>query len=85
MPYSRALLSSVLYPDVNQERSSFILKGEIPSPINLPSGCFLASRCPLVTEKCNQEVELMEVAPGRRARCIRIQEEGLEIYDQIHQ
>lgn len=83
MPYSRALLSSVLYPDVNQKKSNFILRGEIPSPINLPSGCYLASRCPLVAEKCSRPVDLKEVAPGRRARCIRVQEEGLGIYNEI--
>ncbi len=38
-PYSKALLSSVLFPDPTQERSRFLLKGEIPSPINLPPGC----------------------------------------------
>ncbi len=80
MPYSHALLSSVLYPDINQKRSNFILSGEIPSPINLPGGCFLASRCPLANERCAQEIELKEVAPGRRARCIRVQEEGLQIF-----
>ncbi len=83
MPYSRALLSSVLYPDVHQQRSNFILQGEIPSPINLPGGCYLASRCPLVQPQCRQPIALIEVAPDRHARCIRVQQEGLDVYRQI--
>ena len=50
-PYSRALLSSVLYPDPEQVRSPFALKGEIPSPIDLPSGCALHTRCPMATAR----------------------------------
>jgi oligopeptide/dipeptide ABC transporter ATP-binding protein len=51
-PYGRALLSSVLYPDPTHERGTFRLEGEIPSPIDLPAGCHLASRCPLVEARC---------------------------------
>jgi oligopeptide/dipeptide ABC transporter ATP-binding protein len=74
-PYSRALLASVLVPDipsaagrVRKER----LKGEIPSPIDLPLGCYLASRCPHVVDRCRAEhQELETVAPGHEARCWR--------------
>jgi len=51
-PYSRALLSSVLFPDPWASKRRLRLAGEIPSPINLPSGCPVASRCPLVEERC---------------------------------
>lgn len=51
-PYSRALLSSVLFPDPWASKRRLRLAGEIPSPINLPSGCPVASRCPLVQEQC---------------------------------
>lgn len=69
-PYSRALLSSVLYPDPDQVRSSFFLKGEIPSPRNPPSGCVLHTRCPLAEERCRTEVQtLREVSPGRFVAC----------------
>jgi oligopeptide/dipeptide ABC transporter ATP-binding protein len=51
-PYSRALLSSVMPPDPWASKRRLRLAGEIPSPINLPSGCPLASRCPLVEERC---------------------------------
>jgi oligopeptide/dipeptide ABC transporter ATP-binding protein len=45
-PYSRALLSSALFPDPKRTVPRFLLKGEIPSPINLPTGCHLHQRCP---------------------------------------
>ena len=83
MPYSRALLSSVLYPDINQKRSNFILKGEIPSPINLPTGCYLASRCPLTKPQCYKPIDLIEVCPGHYARCVRMIEEGNIIYKEF--
>jgi len=52
-PYSRALLSSVLYPDPATKRPrKYILRGEIPSPVDLPSGCLLYSRCPLALPLC---------------------------------
>jgi oligopeptide/dipeptide ABC transporter ATP-binding protein len=71
-PYTRALLSSVLYPDPETRRERFELRGEIPSPINLPHGCFLASRCPLALPECRLEVPpLVDVGGGQRSACIR--------------
>jgi len=76
-PYSRALLSSVLYPDPNQVCSPFALSGEIPSPIDQPSGCALHTRCPLAGEACTRTVPpLEEKRPGRRLACINIEREG---------
>jgi oligopeptide/dipeptide ABC transporter ATP-binding protein len=63
-PYTRALLASVLRPDPTLRRSVKVLKGEIPSPINLPEGCFFASRCPIGDESCTLSeppLERMEV------------------------
>ena len=76
-PYSRALLSSVLLPD--PERGRLIdewqvrLAGEIPSPIDLPTGCYLASRCPYRAEACEQPQALVAVEGDSRheARCWR--------------
>ena len=53
-PYSKALLSSALVPDPTVRKMPYLLSGEIPSPINLPSGCPLTSRCPEAAEhaKC---------------------------------
>jgi oligopeptide/dipeptide ABC transporter ATP-binding protein len=72
-PYSRSLLSAVLSPDPGSERSPYVLKGEIPSPINLPTGCFLASRCPIAIEECvSLAPELVDTGDGHRVSCIRV-------------
>lgn len=71
-PYSRALLSSVLYPDPDQVRSAFTLKGEIPSPRNPPSGCVLHTRCPLADERCRAETPILrEIGAGRFVACLK--------------
>jgi oligopeptide/dipeptide ABC transporter ATP-binding protein len=71
-PYTRALLSSVLYPDPDSRRQRFNLAGEIPSPINLPDGCYLASRCPLALPECRAAIPpLVPVGDGRTSACIR--------------
>ncbi len=54
-PYSRALLLSVSRPDPASQARRFPLAGEIPSPIDLPPGCPLSSRCPLVEEICEEQ------------------------------
>jgi oligopeptide/dipeptide ABC transporter ATP-binding protein len=83
-PYSRALLSSVLYPDPAQRRVPFVLKGEIPSPINQPPGCALHTRCPLATEHCARTVPMLDAKrPGRRLACLNVQGEGLRPSDQV--
>lgn len=74
-PYSRALLSSVLYPDPGVTAPRFPLVGEIPSPINLPAGCYLASRCPLADEYCrNVHPDLREFEGGRTSACHHAEE-----------
>ncbi len=71
-PYSRALLSAVLYPDPHQHLEPFVLEGEIPSPINPPDECPLASRCPLVQPGCRSAAPPLEpVAPDHVAACYR--------------
>ena len=73
-PYSRALLSSVLYPDPTQIRTPFALKGEIPSPIDQPSGCALHTRCPLATAACAQRVPALEErGAGRELACLNVE------------
>jgi oligopeptide/dipeptide ABC transporter ATP-binding protein len=72
-PYSSGLLSSVLLPHPHLKmESSVSLVGEIPSPINLPKGCFLAGRCPFVIERCKTEMPPAEqVGPGHFSHCFR--------------
>ena len=76
-PYSKALLSSVLYPDPKHTPSRFVLTGEIPSPINLPNGCHLRQRCPWAVDTCEiQYPELNEVITDRFVSCYRVSTEN---------
>ena len=69
-PYTKALLSAIPIPRVGIERQRIILKGDVPSPVNLPDGCRFAGRCPYAQERCFKETpELREVAPGRFVAC----------------
>ena len=75
-PYSVGLLSSVLLPNPQLRRKTEIrLEGEIPSPINLPPGCFLASRCPMVEEGCRRAMPPeVQITPDHAVHCFRHQE-----------
>jgi oligopeptide/dipeptide ABC transporter ATP-binding protein len=69
-PYTKALFSAALpsHPDLIQEE--IILTGEVPSPINPPTGCRFHPRCPFAMEKCSQEIPIQqEVAPGHQVAC----------------
>ena len=68
-PYTRALLAAVPVPDPDVPRDPFVLAGEIPSPIDIPAGCRLRTRCPLAQPVCAQPVPYREVAPGHFAAC----------------
>ena len=72
-PYSVGLLSSVLLPHPHLSiEASISLKGEIPSPINLPPGCYLASRCPLAEDRCRHAMPPAEdVGGGHLVHCLR--------------
>jgi oligopeptide/dipeptide ABC transporter ATP-binding protein len=71
-PYTEALLSAVPVPEPGARRRRVILEGEIPSPINPPSGCVFRTRCPIATSDCAKLVPpLEEVAPGHLKACIR--------------
>jgi len=70
-PYTEALLSAVPIPKRSaRSRKRVILKGDVPSPINPPSGCHFHTRCPYAMPRCRQEVPtLREVAPAHWASC----------------
>ena len=69
-PYTEALLSAVPVPDPTVQRKRVILLGDVPSPINPPSGCRFHTRCPYAFERCSvEEPALKEVLPGHFAAC----------------
>ena len=68
-PYTRALLSAIPIPDPEVKRERVILSGEVPSPIDIPSGCRLRTRCPLAQPICRTPVSLREVSPGHHVAC----------------
>ncbi|WP_064709820.1 ABC transporter ATP-binding protein [Rhizobium bangladeshense] len=71
-PYTRALLSAIPSPDPDAPRDRQILKGDIPSPANPPSGCVFRTRCPNALPACSETVpELRQMQPGHFKACIR--------------
>jgi oligopeptide transport system ATP-binding protein len=71
-PYTEALFSAAPVPDPTIRRKRIVLTGDIPSPINPPSGCAFRTRCPLATDACAQDSPtLQEMLPGRFSACIR--------------
>jgi len=79
-PYTQTLLSAVPLPDPekNKTRQRILLEGDIPSPINPPTGCRFHTRCPYATERCKQEVpQLKEYGPQHFAACHLLDEKGI--------
>ncbi|MGH8704407.1 MAG: ABC transporter ATP-binding protein [Burkholderiales bacterium] len=71
-PYTKALLSAVPIPDprLEAQRERTVLRGEVPSPLNPPSGCVFHPRCPIAVARCTAEIPpLREIKPGHWAAC----------------
>jgi peptide/nickel transport system ATP-binding protein len=69
-PYTRALAQSIPEPDPDAKLEEPALSGDLPSPLNPPSGCRFRTRCPIAREECaREEPEIREVRPGRFVAC----------------
>ncbi len=88
MPYTKALISAVPIPDpaIEAKRERIILKGDVPSPINPPTGCHFNTRCPYAIAECRQiEPHLVEIKPKHFAACIRISPEKPHIDGNVNE
>ena len=69
-PYTKALLSAVPIPEPGRKREHIVLRGDVPSPINPPSGCRFHTRCPIVEDRCRtEEPPLRRLSDGRLGAC----------------
>ena len=69
-PYTKALISASLPVHPDSQREDLVLSGEVPSPLNPPSGCYFHPRCPFVMDRCSvEEPELRELSEGHKVSC----------------
>jgi dipeptide transport system ATP-binding protein len=75
-PYTRALLSATPVPDPGKKKERIVLKGELPSPLDPPSGCPFHPRCPLAFERCPREVPLLLPVGRSLVACHAVEEQA---------
>ncbi len=74
-PYTKALMSAIPIPDPGLKREQIILEGDVPSPLNPPSGCRFHPRCPFAEEVCSQEPPLLRSVPGDEGHLVACHKE----------
>jgi len=83
-PYTRALLSAIPSTDITHKKDRIILKGDVPSPINPPSGCRFHTRCPYAMERCKTEDPALHQIPGQEQNvACHLVESGAADYAQL--
>ncbi|MDQ1619515.1 MAG: hypothetical protein QOE19_2084 [Actinomycetota bacterium] len=77
-PYTQSLLSAAPVPDPSAQRARrrVVLSGDIPSPVNPPSGCRFHTRCPVAVERCSTEVPELRLAGGSEVACHLVADDG---------
>lgn len=73
-PYTKALISAIPNPDPDTRDERIVLKGDIPSPMNLPSGCRFHTRCPMAVDRCFRDVPELTYRNGRRVACFLLED-----------
>ena len=76
-PYTRALLSATPTPDPTREKEKVVLKGELPSPLDPPTGCPFNPRCPLVFDRCRVEAPALSPSKGAEMACHLVDEPSM--------
>jgi len=72
-PYTQALVSVAPVPNPRKRRKRMILQGEVPNPIDVPSGCRFHPRCPIATEECKKtDPPYVEITPGHQVACLKV-------------
>jgi oligopeptide/dipeptide ABC transporter ATP-binding protein len=73
-PYTQALVSVAPVPNPRKRRKRMILQGEVPNPIDVPSGCRFHPRCPIATDECKQtDPPYVQISTNHKAACLHIQ------------